>query len=341
MKADAKQFPVSPETLVPRLGELLVREGLIETEQLQLALTMQAQIASEGNQKLLGQVMVELGLIKQETLDGVITRQIFQLQSALERSNRALEIRVQERTSELQNALDRLNGLNQLKANFISGVSHELRMPMQFVLGYVGLLASEALGPLSDGQSKAIEALQEASGRLRQLIEDLLQFSSSTSNNLPVELGPMILPGRVHEVVRQALPKARSRNVTLHTNIAPDIPPVQADGERISWVIRQLLDNAVKFTPNGGKVDVDTSRDVREVTVSVRDTGIGIPPEKLPEIFEPFHQLDGSPTRPYGGMGLGLAMAQSIMEAHGSFIRVHSQPGQGSCFAFSLPYWAT
>jgi signal transduction histidine kinase len=272
-------------------------------------------------------------------LDGVVTRQIFQLQTALERSNRDLERRVHERTAELQNALDRVRELNQLKSDFISNVSHELRMPLQYILGYLGVLDSESLGPLTEQQAKAVEMLLGASQRLKQLIEDLLEFSASTSSNLPVDLVPTLLPGRVQEMVQQALPKAKMRDVFLRTQIATDIPPVQADGERISWVVGQLLDNAVKFTPSGGQVEIDTNLENESVTLSVRDTGIGIPSERIPEIFEPFHQLDGASTRYHQGMGLGLALAQSIIEAHGSSITVNSQVGRGSCFAFSLPYW--
>jgi Signal transduction histidine kinase len=111
---------------------------------------------------------------------------------------------------------------------------------------------------------------------------------------------------------------------------------VQGDEEKISWVILQLLDNAVKFTPNNGTVSIHLEMEEDNVQLAVTDTGIGIPSERLDEIFEPFHQLDGSSTRKYGGTGLGLSLASKIIEAHGRKIFVASEPNQGSEFRFSL-----
>jgi signal transduction histidine kinase len=112
---------------------------------------------------------------------------------------------------------------------------------------------------------------------------------------------------------------------------------VRADEEKIGWVLSHLVDNALKFTPEHGRVEIEAVLESSLVTISVTDTGIGIPPERLQEIFEPFHQLDSSATRRFGGTGLGLAMAQRIVEAHGSRIKVQSELGRGSRFEFSLP----
>jgi signal transduction histidine kinase len=115
------------------------------------------------------------------------------------------------------------------------------------------------------------------------------------------------------------------------------LPPVKADAEKISWAMLQLLDNAIKFTPAGGQVTLSACLEAATlVMVSVTDTGIGIPPERLKEIFEPFHQLDGSSTRRFGGTGMGLALVRDILEAHGSVIEVESEDGKGSTFRFPL-----
>mgnify|MGYP001436914413 CR=1 FL=1 len=124
----------------------------------------------------------------------------------------------------------------------------------------------------------------------------------------------------------------------LRMQIASALPAVWADYEKISWVISQLVDNALKFTPQGGRVSVSTNPEGDgRVWVAVRDTGIGIPEDRLAEIFEAFHQLDGSATRRYGGTGLGLALVQKIVEAHQTGVQVTSEVGKGSCFQFSLP----
>jgi signal transduction histidine kinase len=338
MKPHQQEYLDTPERLVPRLGQILVKSNLIEPADLQFALEEQQKLSANGRPPLLGQVMVQLGLIEQEILDRIITRQIFQLQEALVYSNQALEKRVQERTQELENALTRLSELNQLKANFISNVSHELRMPLQFVVGYLDLLASGTFGPLTEAQSKTVDTLVKASQDMRKLVEEITEFSDLSGESIPLEVTPVFLDRQIQTAVDQRLSQAKSRNVELRTHLASDLPPVDADGKRITWVVGQLLDNAIKFTPSGGAVKVQTSSQEKVATVAVSDTGIGIPPEKVGEIFELFHQLDGSMTRRYGGTGLGLALVQSILQAHGTSISVQSQPGSGSRFAFSLPF---
>jgi signal transduction histidine kinase len=139
------------------------------------------------------------------------------------------------------------------------------------------------------------------------------------------------------EVITYSRPKANDRSVTLTFDIRPDIPFVQADEEKISWAILQLVENAIKFTSKGGKVTLTIQPETDTlVQVSVSDTGIGIAPDRMDEIFEPFHQLDASATRHYGGTGLGLALVKEIVSAHGSIIEVKSDQGKGSTFSFPL-----
>jgi signal transduction histidine kinase len=137
--------------------------------------------------------------------------------------------------------------------------------------------------------------------------------------------------------VKSAMSKAEDRNVQLSFAAANDIPHVQADPEKMGWVLSQLLDNSIKFTPSGGSVVVEVKEEGNNlVHISVIDTGIGIPAAQLKEIFEPFHQLDGSSTRHYGGTGLGLSLVRQIVEAHGSLLDVKSVEGKGSIFKFPL-----
>ena len=153
----AEQQYLSPEMLVPRMGEYLVQKGVVSTENLQKALDYQQEEMVKGNSMLLGQALIELDLLKRSQLDQAVTEQILQLRSALQAANRTLERRVEERTAELQRALERVSELSQLKANFISNISHELRTPLTHIKGYVELLITESLGGITEEQRHALQ----------------------------------------------------------------------------------------------------------------------------------------------------------------------------------------
>ncbi|MCS7010032.1 MAG: HAMP domain-containing histidine kinase [Anaerolineales bacterium] len=329
--------PLSPEILVPRLGESLVQNGIITEEDLQRALAYQHQQRQQGQHCFLGQALVELGLIDRQQLDHAVTMQILQLRNALEDANRFLERRVQERTAELQEALRKLSELNQLKANFVSNISHELRTPLTHIKGYLELLASGALGELNEEQKHAVQVSQRSASQLESLIDSLILFSQAARGEMALKLKPVNLARVAAEVINYSRVKANNRNITLEYDIPTDLPLVQADEEKLSWVLLQLLDNAIKFTPAGGQVKLSMQVEAdRLVMISVKDTGIGIPAHRIQEIFEPFHQLDGSSTRKYRGTGLGLALVQEIIHAHGSILEVESTEGVGSEFRFPL-----
>jgi signal transduction histidine kinase len=329
--------PLTPEVLVPRLGEALVQTGLITEAELQKALAYQKEKQQAGERFLLGQALMELELLTRLQIDHAVTEQIIQLRNALEDANRFLEQRVAERTAELQEALRKLSELSQMKANFVANVSHELRTPLTHVKGYLELLATESLGSLSAEQKKALQVSQRAAGRLESLIDNLILFSLAARGEMTLSLTPVNLLKVGGEIISYSRTKAEDRNVALHFDITPDIPLVQADEEKISWAILQLIDNAIKFTPSGGRVTLSIQPEMESmVMVSVTDTGIGIPANRINEIYEPFHQLDSSSTRRYGGTGLGLALVREIITAHGSVIEVQSEDGKGTRFRFRL-----
>ncbi len=336
--ADApSQVPITPELLVPRLGDSLVENGLLQPDDLQRALDHQKKRAADQQPILLGQALVQLDLIDQEALDQVITEQILSLQNAIRDANQQLEQRVQDRTNELQRALTQIKSLNQLKTNFISNISHELRTPLAHILGYVELMADEGLGPLNEGQNDAVAVILRSSQRLHRLIDDLIQFSLASQEEFSLRFGSVSLGKLIQVAISQATPKARAKNISLESAAPEDLPEVEADSEKITWVIQHLIENAIKFTESGGNVKVDTRLENASVALSVLDNGIGISPDRLGEIFEPFHQLDGSATRRQGGTGLGLALVRRIIEAHGAAIQVQSKEGAGSRFTFALP----
>lgn len=329
--------PLTPEILVPRLGEYLVQIGTITEADLKKALAYQTEMKNSGKRCFLGQALVDLELVDRRQLDHAVTKQIIQLRNALEDANRFLERRVQERTAELQEALRKLSELSQLKANFVANISHELRTPLTHIKGYLELLVTESLGELGLEQKNALQVSQRSAGQLESLIDNLILFSQAARGEMTLHLTPVDINKVAGEVINYSRAKANQRNVALEYVISARLPLVQADEEKISWAILQLLDNAIKFTPSGGLVTLSIRPESDNlIAVSVKDTGIGIRADRLEEIFEPFHQLDSSSTRRYGGTGLGLALVRDIISAHGSIIEVESTEGKGSEFRFPL-----
>lgn len=328
---------LKPEMLIPRLGEYLVQKGLISELDLQRALDHQNEQSAKGEHYMLGQSLVDLKFISRDELDSTITEQILQLRTALQASNRNLEQRVRERTAELNEALKRLAELNQMKSNFVSNISHELRTPLTHVKGYLELMISESLGEITEEQRHALTISQKSTSKLEGLIEDLIMFSLASRGELSMKLGNVDVRRLISLIAKSANSKANERGVNLVVSVNESIPFVQADSEKLAWVLSQLVDNAIKFTQSQGSVIVTAKEEGSNlVQISVSDTGIGIPQNRMQEIFEPFHQLDGSSTRHYGGTGLGLSLVRQIIEAHGSLLDVKSVEGKGSVFKFPL-----
>jgi signal transduction histidine kinase len=307
----AAPISTSPESLIPRIGDYLLDHGLITHDQLAQALERQL----------------------------AINLQIIELNSALREANRTLEQRVSERTSELKGALERLSEANQIKANLISNVSHELRTPLAHIKGYVELILEGDLGTYTDEQEDALHVMQRSTSRLEQLIEDLIEFSTGAREGISLNQEPVSVLILAKQIADRTREKSKKAKVELNIDLDDSLPKVQADAKRLEWVIYQLIDNGIKFTPAGGEVTLGAKSDGDIVEIYVRDTGMGIPEDRIKELFLPFHQLDGSPTRRHGGTGLGLALVKMILDSHGTEIKVESFPDQGSLISFSLPVY--
>ncbi len=328
---------LTPEMLIPRMGEYIVQKGMVSEANLQKALAYQQEQIKQGKPFLLGQALMELNMLDRDTLDQVVTEQLIQLRSALQSSHRNLEQRVKERTSDLNEALQRLSELSKMKANFVANISHELRTPLTHVKGYLELLVTESLGPISEDQRRALLVSQRATTKLESLIEDIIMFSLASRGEMSMKLDNADIGRIVSLAAKSALSKAEERGVQIIAVVPEKIPAVQADPEKIGWVVNQLLDNGIKFTPAGGSVVIALKEEgVNLVILSVTDTGIGIPSTRLSEVFEPFHQLDASSTRHFGGTGLGLALVRQIVEGHGSLLDIQSVEGKGSTIKFPL-----
>ncbi len=245
-----------------------------------------------------------------------------------------LEALVAERTEQLQSALDELKELDQLKSEFIANVSHELRTPLLHVKSSVHLLEDGALGELNEAQRQGVHMASAAIDKLEVIVEDIMDFSQVQAG--AAELEPVSLADVCQNVLTLMGTRAQRRRITLECHLAADLPSVRADRAALARVLRHLIDNAIKFSPEGSQVRLSAQAGDGLVRVGVRDQGAGIPPHERDRIFQSFYQSDGSSTRKAGGIGLGLALVKKLLEAHGTNINLHSEPGRGTEFWFAL-----
>lgn len=231
---------------------------------------------------------------------------------------------LEQKIAELESANERLRELDLARKEFYRNISHELATPMTPIVGYVKLLADQELGPLVPAQEKALRAMGECVERLRGLIDNLLDVTALETGKLKLAVRPLDFG----EVFRRALGRRNRAFEAASLALAAEIPDGlsgQGDPERLGQALDHLLDNALKFTPSGGSVGVRVRRLASgHVEVVVADTGPGVPPETVERLFEPFYQVDGSPTRAHGGTGIGLAIVKGIARAHGGDARVAS-----------------
>ncbi len=260
----------------------------------------------------------------------------------LEQLNAELERRVEERTAELQRVNRELTEANRAKDIFLATLSHELRTPLTPVLGWVSLL--RAGGALADSGmlAQGLDAIERNARLQARLVDDLLDISRAVSGKLRIEWEPVDVCAAVESAIETVRADAVAGGVELSVEL-PDCPlVVQGAPVRLQQITWNLLSNAVKFTPRDGRVSVRAWRERGEARVEVADTGIGIPPEFLPHVFDRFRQADGSTTRMYGGLGLGLAIVRALAELHGGWVRAESEgQGRGARFTLGLPCVAT
>jgi signal transduction histidine kinase len=226
-----------------------------------------------------------------------------------------------------------LEQLEQLRRDLVANVSHELKTPIAALRAHLENLLDGVERP----DPETLEVMLAQSERLGRLVNQLLDLSRFESGDVPLRREPMELAPLVAEVLSEIDVARSGRGVTVESDLPADLPAVLADRERIHQVLYNLLDNAVRFTPPGGRVDVRASRVDGHCEVRVVDTGVGIERQHLPRLFERFYRVDQARSREDGGTGIGLAIARWVVEAHGGRIRVESRPGKGSTFMFDLP----
>lgn len=226
--------------------------------------------------------------------------------------------------------------VNIMKDEFLATLSHELRTPLSAILGWSQLLASGQMGP--DEVKEGLETIERNARAQTQLIEDLLDMNRIVSGKVRLDVQRTDLASIVNAAVESVRPSADAKGIRLQKIIDPLAGPVSGDPNRLQQVVWNLLTNAIKFTPKGGKVDVLVERVNSHLEVTVHDSGQGIAPEFLPHVFERFRQADSSTTRKYGGLGLGLSIVKQLVELHGGSVRAKSAgEGQGATFIVALP----
>ena len=236
----------------------------------------------------------------------------------------------------LQDAKEAAESANRLKDQFLATLSHELRTPLNAILGYTRMLQTNVLAP--DRRQRAIDIIERNATAQNQLIEDLLDISRITRGQVRLQPSPIGVASIVNEAIEGVRPAAEAKDITLHLDAPSETGLVMADPARLQQVFWNLLSNAVKFTERGGQVITRLQVVQNHVQVSVSDTGIGIPADFLPFVFEPFRQANSTTARSQGGLGLGLAISKQLVEMLGGTIRVTSAgAGSGATFTVSLP----
>jgi signal transduction histidine kinase len=224
---------------------------------------------------------------------------------------------------------------DRLRSEFVQNMSHELRTPLTFVKGYVELFLTGALGELTTTQHDRMQIVAERTDRVIQLVNEILALQQVERGDLSI--APLSLEEIAHSEVRSARAVAEQEGLTLIEDYEPDLKSALGDGERLGRVFANLIQNAIKFTPQEGSITVRLRNDGSFVRADVIDQGIGIAEDQLDRIFERFYQVDGSSKRRFGGTGLGLAIVKEIIDAHGGEITVSSEVGVGSTFSFTVP----
>lgn len=226
--------------------------------------------------------------------------------------------------------------LERVRKDFVANVSHELRTPLTSIKGYLEALQDLAPGVPDEGQ-KFLDILLKHARGMENIVSDLLHLARIESGKEKLQLVPISLKSFLLKTVQELSPLAEKKNQTIEVDAGEEIS-LEADSEKLSRLITNLIDNAIKYTPPSGKIIAGCLKKEGQIELFVKDTGIGIPPADLDRIFERFYRVDRARSREMGGTGLGLSIVKHIMEAHGGFIRVESEINRGTTFTAVFPF---
>lgn len=253
------------------------------------------------------------------------------------RAHQELEKKVEERTRQLTLALEEVKRISKRKTDFVSAVSHELRTPLTSIKGYASILLARKLGDVPKEVAERLERINRHSDELTYLVNDLLDISRLESGRITMKQEPHDLNNIIEKVVDLLSLQLKERQLELTLNIPEDTGTVSVDRSQIERIFINIISNAIKYTPQKGKIAISSHKSDNQVQVNITDTGCGIPKEAQEAIFEEFYRVDNPINQQVKGAGLGLALVKHIIVAHGGRIWVESRIGSGSTFSFTLP----
>jgi PAS domain S-box-containing protein len=289
-----------------------------------------------GRRKDGSSIPVEISLSPVKTEDGFgVTAVIRDITERRQTEERVREMQ-QIYTRELESRNREVERANQLKSEFLASMSHELRTPLHTIIGFAELLAEELEGPLNEKQRRFMNHIHTDSIHLLALINDILDISKIESGRLGLRRQTFDIANALEEILSSIRPQAAVKSIAIQTSLA--LPEsIFADRLRIKQILFNLLSNALKFTPAGGRIRIDAAQRDGFIEVSVSDTGIGIAREQHEAVFDKFYQVGSTTKGVREGTGLGLAITKALVEEHGGSIVLESEPGKGSRFTFTIP----
>jgi signal transduction histidine kinase/CheY-like chemotaxis protein len=261
-----------------------------------------------------------------------------QAYSEIEALNLGLEARVHDRTEELETANAKLKQMDRLKSQFLAHVSHELRTPLTSIVGFTDNMLEGLVGSVNTKQEQYLSRIKANGTRLARMITDLLDLARVEAGKIRVSFEDLGLPALVSEVIEQIRPLAHAKMIKLECHITGSDITVRADSDRLSQILTNLLDNAIKYTAEGGTVSVSmAATSAGMASIAVSDTGQGISGDALPKLFDPFFRANQQERSHTKGLGLGLAIVKELVELHGGTIGVESEVGKGTTVQFAIP----
>jgi PAS domain S-box-containing protein len=292
--------------------------------------------ALHGRRKDGSSLPVEISLSPVKSEDGFRVTAVIRDISERRKVEERLREMQQSYTQELESRNREVERANQLKSEFLASMSHELRTPLHTIIGFAELLGEELEGPLNEKQKRFMNHIHTDSVHLLALINDILDISKIESGRLGLRREVFDIAGVVEETLASIRPQAAAKPIAIETNLS--LPAaIFADRLRVKQILFNLLSNALKFTPSGGRIHVDAAVRGGLVEVSVRDTGIGIAKDQHEAVFDKFYQVGSTTKGVREGTGLGLAITKALVEEHGGGIWLESELGKGSRFTFTLP----
>lgn len=348
--------PYMPHTSPGPSEQIYQIEGRVERRQVDQLVQPIRRAPDDLVSKVVGQMQKIVEVILHTSFKQVLTSQMH-----IESVTSTFQA-IEEKNARLQEQNERLRELDKLKSNFLATVSHELRTPLTSVIGYSEMLLEGLAGGLNDEQRDYVKTIMDKGDSLLGLITQILDLSRVESGNLRLHVADFDPVPVIAGATTSIIPQCNKKKITLDVKVAPSLPLLRGDKEKVGQVLVNLLGNAVKFTPVGGRIDLEVDLWVGPrrsnaghpviapgsdsifslphedfLRVVVADSGVGIPQDKLDSIFDRFFQVDSSSTREFGGTGLGLSIVKSFVDAHRGEITVDSTVGVGSRFVLLLP----